>query len=74
MFDLTLNPPSLSEAGEYTIHYLVTETGIGFCTFIPHIRQYVFTVNKRPPQINYDIPDYTIRAGIPYEIKFPVDP
>jgi hypothetical protein len=75
MFDLTFNPTTITEIGSYTVHYLVTETGIGPCDYIPHVRKYSILVKKRPPTINYVIPDYTnFRAGVPYEIVFAAAP
>jgi hypothetical protein len=65
----------IADSGPYTVQYLVTETGVSPCTFIPHIRQFSLSVTKRPPSINYVIPDYnSLRAGVAFEINFPTDP
>ena len=65
----------MSDIGTYVLHYRITEKGTGSCTASPIIRKLTLQVTKRPPQINYDIPDYpNLRAAVPFEIKFPEAP
>lgn len=76
---LTFTPASMGQVGSYTIKYEVVETGVGSWVSSPIIRKISLNVAKRPPRINYEIPDYpNLRAAIPFEIKFPqpawVDP
>lgn len=70
--NLTVAPNLFSDRGVYTIKILITETGTGSWTMVPHFRELSITVSKRGPSINYNIPDYTdLRAGVSYEIIFP---
>jgi hypothetical protein len=70
--DLIFNPMSFSDIGTYELQYEVIETGIGSCNFVPHNRRIMVNVKKKPPVINYIIPDYNnMRAAIYYEIIFP---
>jgi hypothetical protein len=69
---ITIAFPPITELGFFELQYLVTETGTGSCTFIPHNRKIIVNVIKRPPVLNYDIPDYNNeRAAVPFEIVFP---
>lgn len=76
--DLTLTfapPGSLSIIGVYSLKYYVNETGTGSCTFIPSLRELSLYIAKRPPVINYEIPDEpNLRAAIPFEVVFPQAP
>jgi hypothetical protein len=75
MFDLTFNPLTVAQSGSYTIHYLVTESGIYPCIHAPHVRIFDVSVVKRSPIVNYNIPDYnSLRAGVAFEINFPQNP
>lgn len=72
---LTFSPSSMSEVNAYTMHYLVQEKGTGSCTATAIIRKLSLSVTKRPPQINYDIPDdHNLRAAVPFEVVFPQAP
>lgn len=74
-YKCTFNPSSLQDLGTYIIQYLVTETGVGSCTFIPTIREISVTVLKKVPVIAYNIPDNpNMRAAIPFTISFPESP
>jgi len=69
---ITFTDPPIGDTGTYDIQYLVTETGTGPCNFIPHNRRLTVVVTKRPPVINYNIPDYLDqRASMAYDISFP---
>jgi hypothetical protein len=72
---LSLAPPTIADMGIYEMQFEVTETGTGSWTFIPHNRRLSISVHKRPPIINYSIPDYNdMRAAVPFEIVFPSVP
>lgn len=68
-------PTTMDLLGIYTLHYTLTETGTGSCTFIPVNREISITIAKRAPTIQYVIPDYpNLRAAVPFEIVFPTPP
>lgn len=72
---LTFAPPTIGEIASYTLHYLVTEKGTGSCVANPVVRKLNLSVTKRPPRINYEIPDQSnLRAAVPFQITFPQAP
>lgn len=65
----------MSDVSSYTFYYLVTETGVGGCLFVPSHRKIIVNVLKKLPVINYAIPSKNdLRAGLPFEVTFPSVP
>jgi len=73
--ETVFDSPPITDIGAYNLTFYIEETGVSPCFFPPSYRSMTIRVNKPPPVINYNIPDYlSLRVGVRFEIVFPNKP